>query len=79
MISKPIDLAVPAIILKAASLSTAFKSFFLVSTISITCFFVTFPTFSLLGTPEPLAILAAFFSRTAAGGDFNIKLKERSA
>jgi hypothetical protein len=35
---------------------------------SITCLRVTLPTFVLLGSFEPAAMLAAFFKRTAAGG-----------
>ena len=49
----------PAIILNAASSSTAFKSFPLISIISCICFFVTFPTFSVLGVPLPLFTPAA--------------------
>ena len=57
----------------------AFKSFCLVLTMSRTCAFVTLPTLSRLGTPEPLANPAAFFSNTEAGGDLRMKLNERSA
>ena len=36
-------------------------------------------TFSLLGTPEPDSMLHSFLMRTAAGGVFVMKEKERSA
>src|SRR5438477_8807537 len=35
---------------------------------SMTCLRVTLPTFSLFGSFEPAAMLAAFFNRIAAGG-----------
>src|SRR5208337_5522609 len=39
---------------------------------------VTLPTLSLLGAPDPLAIPAARFSNTDAGGVLVIKVNERS-
>ncbi len=47
-------------------------------TISMTCLRVTLPTFSLLGTLEPEAMPAAFLSRTEAGGDLVMKVKDLS-
>src|SRR6056300_1060469 len=64
---------------QAASSSFALRSSFLVLTISKTWSLVTLPTLSRLGIEEPLAKPAAFFNKTDAGGDFRIKLKERSA
>src|SRR5260370_22424581 len=58
---------------KAASSLRAFRSLRLVLTISITCLRVTLPTFSLFGSFDPAAMLAAFFNRTAAGGLFVVK------
>ena len=43
------------------------------------CSFVNCATLFLLGTPEPFSIPKAFLIKTAAGGVFVIKLKERSA
>jgi len=40
---------------------------------------VTVPTFVLLGSLDPLAMFAARFRSTAAGGVFVTKLYERSA
>src|SRR5215475_7769927 len=53
---------------KAASSLRAFRSLRFVFTMSMTCLRVTLPTFVLLGSFEPAAMLAAFFSKTAAGG-----------
>ena len=63
MISNPMFLAVPSMILLAASRSLALRSGSLSRAMSSICFAVTLPTFSLLGAPEPLAMPAAFFSR----------------
>src|SRR5436853_5568138 len=52
----------------AASSLRAFRSLRFVFTMSITCFLVTLPTFSLFGSFDPAAMLAAFFNRIAAGG-----------
>jgi hypothetical protein len=41
-------------------------------------FLVTVPTLSRFGTPDPFAKPAAFLRRTAAGGDFRIKLNDLS-
>ena len=75
----PMLLAVPAIMLIAASMLAAFKSGILVSAISFTCALVMVATFVLLGTAEPDLILHAFLRSTAAGGVFVIKLKLLSA
>ena len=73
MTSMPMLRAVPATTRKAASSEVAFKSFFLIFTISSTCLRVTLPTFSLFGSLEPAVMPAAFLSRTEAGGDLVIK------
>ena len=75
----PIDLAVPLMLLIAVSTDDAFRSGIFCVAISRTCFSVTLPTLSLLGVPAPLAMPAAFFSRTAAGGVLVMKVKLRSA
>ena len=61
-------LAVPATMRTAWASSNEFRSFAFSLAISANCCFVTFPTLSRFGTPEPLAIPAAFFSSAAAGG-----------
>src|SRR5207249_1960878 len=63
---------------KAASSFRAFKSFAFVLTISMTCLRVTLPTFVLLGSLEPAAMFAAFFSKTAAGGLLVMKVNDLS-
>ena len=75
----PIERAVPLMLLMAVSTEAAFRSGIFCVAISRTCFSVTLPIFSLFGVPEPLAIPAAFISRTAAGGVLVTKLKLRSA
>src|SRR6185437_6720255 len=75
----PNDRAVPAMILAAASMSLALRSAFFVSAISRTWSQVTLATFSLCGSGEPLATLAALSSRRAAGGVFSAKVKLRSS
>src|SRR5882672_6690945 len=72
--SIPMLTAVPRIVRTADSRLAAFKSGNLSFAISSTCFFVTVPTLFLFGTPEPLAMLAARFSRIDAGGVFVMKL-----
>ena len=72
-------LAVPAIMLIAASRDAAFRSGIFNSAISCTFAFEIVATFSLFGTAEPLLILHAFLINTAAGGVFVIKLKLLSA
>src|SRR5215472_13789767 len=74
----PMLRAVPFTLLMAASRLAAFKSGIFCLAMSLTCFSVTLPTFSLLGAPEPLAIPAARFSSTEAGGVLVMKVKERS-
>ena len=39
---------------------------------------MTLPTLLRFGSPDPFLIFAAFFSSTAAGGDFSSKVKLRS-
>src|SRR5690606_35308410 len=75
----PIERAVPAMIFTAASMSFAFRSSILVAAISRTWASVRVPTFCVCGTPEPLATPAAFLMSSAAGGDFVMKVKERSS
>ena len=69
-------LHVPAIMLIAASMLAAFRSFFLISAISFSCSRVIFATLSLFGTLEPESILHARLMRTAAGGLFKMKEKD---
>src|SRR5215475_10870519 len=70
--------AVPFTLLIAVSSDAAFRSGIFCLAISATCFSVTFPTLSLLGAPEPLAIPAARFSSTEAGGVLVMNVNERS-
>ena len=72
----PMLRAVPATMRMAWSSSFAFKSFAFSLAISASCFFVTLPTLSRFGTPEPLAMPAAFLRSAAAGGVLvmNVKL-----
>src|SRR5215472_7178646 len=78
MTSKPIERAVPATVLTAASSVWQFKSGSFVLAISSTCFTVTVPTLFLFGSADPFAIFAARFSRIDAGGVFVMKLYDRS-
>src|SRR5882724_7265444 len=64
--------------LNAASIDAAFKSGIFCFAISSTCFSVTFPTLSLFGAPDPLAIPAALFNRIEAGGVLVMNVNERS-
>src|SRR6266508_1042323 len=77
--STPIERAVPSMILMAWSTSRAFKSSSLVSAIWRTWPRVSRPTFSRLGSPEPLGIPSASLISTAAGGVFVMNVKERSS
>ena len=63
----------------AASMLPAFRSGIFISAISLTLSLEIVATFVLFGTPEPDFRLQAFFSRTAAGGVFVMKLKLLSA
>src|SRR5271157_2542318 len=76
--SIPIDRAVPRTLLMAASTDAAFRSGIFCLAISSTCFSVTLPTLSLFGAPDPLAMPAARFSNTDAGGVLVINVNERS-
>ena len=67
--------AVPSTMFRACSISRAFKSAIFVRQISSTWATVTLPTFSLLGTPEPLAIPAAFFNKRGGGRAFGDELE----
>src|ERR1700758_5270663 len=78
MTSIPIDLAVPRMLLIAVSIEAAFRSGIFCLAMSSTCLAVTLPTLSLLGVPDPLAIPAARFSSTDAGGVLVMKVNERS-
>src|SRR5262249_13480811 len=77
--SIPMLRAVPRTVRIAACRSSVLRSGILVRAISSTCPMVTLPTFSLFGTPDPLARPAAFFSRTLAGGVLVMKVYDRSA
>ena len=72
-------LAVPAIMLMAASTDAAFKSGIFSSAIFLKSSWEMAATFVLLGTAEPDLILQAFLIKTGAGGVLVMKLKVRSA
>src|SRR5580658_11331946 len=74
----PMERAVPRTLLMAASTEAAFRSGIFCLAISSTCFSVTLPTLSLLGAPDPLAMPAARFNNTDAGGVLVMKVKVRS-
>src|ERR1700722_5566039 len=74
----PMERAVPLMLFTADSTETVFRSGIFCLAISRTWASLTLPTLSLFGVPEPLARFAAFFSRTAAGGDLVPKGKARS-
>ena len=69
----PIDLAEPAIILEASSISWAFKSAIFCLAISWSCFFVIEATIFLPGSWDPLFNFTASFIKWEAGGDLIIK------
>src|SRR5690554_4559711 len=66
----PICLAVPSIILAAASTVYAFKSGIFVFAISSNCALVIVATLSFLAFLAPDGIFAAFLSKSEAGGVF---------
>jgi hypothetical protein len=66
-------------LLIAVSTEEAFESGIFCVAISRNWASVTLPIFYLFGVPEPLAMPAAFFNSTAAGGVLVMKLKLRSA
>ena len=74
MTSMPIERAVPATVLTAASTDSQFRSGIFSLAISSTCFLVTVPTLFLFGSADPLARLAARFSRIDAGGVLVMKV-----
>jgi hypothetical protein len=63
----------------ALSILAAFRSGILSSAIFLTSSLDIFATFSVLGFPEALSSLHAFFSSTEAGGVFVINEKDLSA
>src|SRR5689334_11004702 len=71
--------AVPATVFTAESSESQLRSGIFSFAISSTCFVVTVPTLFLFGSADPLAMLAARFSSTAAGGVLVMKLYDRSA
>ena len=75
----PIERAVPAMILVAASRSLAFRSGILRSAIWRAWSTVIEPTFSACGSPEPFSIPAASLISTAAGGVLVMNSKLRSS
>src|SRR5437867_3630215 len=79
MTSNPMDRAVPRTVLTADSSESQFRSGSFVLAMSSTCFAVTVPTLFLFGSADPLAMFAARFSSTAAGGVFVMNVYERSA
>src|SRR6185295_17508453 len=72
--SRPIERAVPAMVLTADSSESQFRSGIFSLAISSTCFAVTVPTLFLFGSADPFAILAARFSSTGAGGGLVMKV-----
>ena len=75
----PMERAVPAMIFAAAWTSLAFRSAILVCAISSHWAWVSLPTLSVCGVPEPLETPAAFLISSAAGGVLVMKVKERSS
>ena len=63
----------------AWSRSRALRSGIFVSAIWRTCWRERRPTFSRFGSPEPFSSRSASLIRTAAGGVFVMKVKERSS
>ena len=66
----PIERAVPATVLNAASSDSQFRSGIFNFAMSSTCFFVTVPTFVLLGSFEPFARFAARFRESKPGASW---------
>ena len=64
----PMERAVPAMVRLADSMSLVLRSGIFTLAISSTSDHRTVATLVLLGSPEPLSILAALSRRTAAGG-----------
>jgi hypothetical protein len=62
----------------AASMECALRSTSFVWAISRTCCRVTFPILSLCGTADALAMPAARYNSTAAGGVFTTNVNDRS-
>src|SRR4029077_11965085 len=77
--STPIERAVPAITFIACSTSRAFRSCIFVSAIWRTCAWLSLPTFSRFGSPEPFSRFNASLISTAAGGVFVMNVNERSS
>src|SRR3954466_14934110 len=77
--STPIERAVPAMILIAASTSLALRSGSFFSAIARSWSCVIRPTFSRCGSPEPFSMLIAWRISTAAGGVLVTKVNERSS
>src|SRR5512145_1958 len=77
--SMPIDRAVPATVLKAASGDSQLRSGIFNFAMSSTCFRVTVPTLFLFGSFDPFAKLAARLSSTEAGGVLVMNEYDRSA
>src|SRR5713226_5105387 len=76
--SMPMLRAVPSTVRMADSIESVLRSTSLVWAISLTWARVTLPILSLCGTAEALAMPAARFSSTAAGGVFTTNVKDRS-
>src|SRR6188508_632165 len=72
--SMPIDLAVPRTVFTAAARSVQLRSGIFCLAMSSTCLAVTVPTLLRLGSADPLARLAIFFSSTDAGGVLVMKV-----
>jgi hypothetical protein len=79
MTSTPIERAVPAMILAAASMSFAFRSFIFFSAICRSWSWVILPTLSRWGSAEPCSSPSACLISTAAGGLLVMNVNERSS
>src|SRR6266567_4437531 len=77
--STPMLRAVPAITFIACSTSRAFRSCIFVSAMWRTCAWLSLPTFSRFGSPEPFSRFKASLISTAAGGVLVMKVNERSS
>jgi hypothetical protein len=72
-------LALPMIMLVAASMSFALRSGIFISAISLAFALEIVATVCFLEFSEPFSIPAAFFNRSDAGGVFTTNVNERSS
>src|SRR5690606_9484156 len=75
----PIDRAVPAMILAAASRSRALRSTSFCCAISRTCSWLSEATLTVCGAEDPCCTPAAFLISSGAGGVLVVEVTERSA